>query len=646
VSAQPGQTLSHYRLVDKIGEGGMGVVWKAFDTRLEREVAIKILPPEFASDPARLARFEREAKAIAALNHPNIVTIYSVERADGIHFFTMELVDGRPLSDQVSRDGLPFERFLELAIPLADALSSAHEHGITHRDLKPANIMVTRQGRVKILDFGLAKLVREEGGEGPDAPTRMKTLTRDGGLLGTVPYMSPEQARGQPVDARSDVFSFGSMLYEMLTGQLPFLGDSTPQTLARILEVEPEPLSDLRDDVPLELERIVHRCLRKQPERRYNDTRDLVNSLRDLEASLPTSARAQPRDGVEPRLADPRRIALANWCASQSIPGLKAEAFSQIIEYVIGQQEEAGGWPGKGDHWSEVKTACILKSLARLSFDSETRWAAGERPPGIVGGVRGSLNFLLRKLSHLSLTDGLVGEDLWDTCQVLLALATFGETEAGKQYANEINHRWDRHYRNACESEPRISWTGPSCLVAMGDVIVAYQSLLESDSRIDDVLDNLRSLEHEENGRPAGAYHAVNSDDPAKHRWNTALVLRSLAAWPSPDIEMIARASTWILDQLDHADRWLGPTDRESPMYLARCLEGLHAATPHVSPALAGRIDQALEQGNARIDEFWSPTEETRTGDLKAYSAVIEYLSGWTLRIPAGLAVGLTLPDP
>jgi hypothetical protein len=253
---------------------------------------------------------------------------------------------------------------------------------------------------------------------------------------------------------------------------------------------------------------------------------------------------------------------------------------------------------------------------------------------------------LAQKLSRLGPQEGLVGEDLWDTCQVLLAVAGFGLLEPGKQYANEINHAWEDHYREACETVPPVSWTGPSYLAAMGDVLVAYEAILEDDSTLADIVQRLRSLERTENEQPTGAYHAANSDDPSKHRWNTALVLRSLAMWPSSDGDMISRSAAWILDQLDRANQWLGPTDRESPMYLARCLDGLREAAAHVPGDLVNRIGRALEQGNVRLDALWSPGEKGRTGDLKAYSAVVEYLAGWTLSIPAGLAIGLTLAGP
>ena len=212
------QTLLHYRLRAKIGEGGMGEVYRAEDSKLGREVALKVLPTEMTSDPQRLERFQREARAVAALNHPNIVTIYSVEEADGVHFLTMELVDGEALDRLIPKDGLDLGRLLDISIPLADAIAAAHDRGIVHRDLKPANVMVGADGRVKVLDFGLAKLQPTElaAEEFTAAPTLM--MTREGVIMGTAPYMSPEQAKGSEMDHRTDIFSLGIVVYEMAIG--------------------------------------------------------------------------------------------------------------------------------------------------------------------------------------------------------------------------------------------------------------------------------------------------------------------------------------------------------------------------------------------------------------------------------------------
>ena len=246
---QPGQSISHYRIVKKIGAGGMGEVYLAEDVTLDRRVALKVLTPSFASDPARLERFQREAKAVAALNHPNIVTIYAVEDADGIRCISMELVEGESLSWWVRPGGLPIRKVCEIGIALADALAAAHEKGIVHRDLKPANVMITPDGRVKVLDFGLAKLA-PGGLFGIDSETnvgtRAATLTTEGAVVGTVPYMSPEQLQGQPVDHRSDLFSLGVLLYELSTGERPFVGGSAAAVTSSILRDTPSPLVEVR----------------------------------------------------------------------------------------------------------------------------------------------------------------------------------------------------------------------------------------------------------------------------------------------------------------------------------------------------------------------------------------------------------------
>ena len=290
-----GTQIGHYRIERMLGSGGMGEVYLAHDTKLGREVALKVLSAQLAADPDRRERFEREARAAAALNHPNIVTIHSVEEAEGVHFLTLEVVDGQTLADIISPGGLPVDRVLALGIPLADAVGAAHQRGITHRDLKPANVMVTTDGRVKVLDFGLAK-VKEEARQAQDAMMPTAALTGEGRIVGTVAYMSPEQAEGKTVDQRSDVFSLGIILYELATGVRPFSGETHMSVLSAIIRETPRSAGDVRPGLPRELGKIISRCLGKDVEDRYQSAKDLRNDLRALKNDL-TSGEIQPISG-------------------------------------------------------------------------------------------------------------------------------------------------------------------------------------------------------------------------------------------------------------------------------------------------------------------------------------------------------------
>ena len=302
MAIEAGQQLLHYRLVAKIGEGGMGEVYVAEDAKLHRRVALKVLPQEMAADPERRGRFQREARAVAALNHPNIVTVHSVEEADGVNFITMELIEGKTLTEVLPRKGFTPSRLLEIAIPLADAVSSAHRTGITHRDLKPDNIMIDGEGRLRVLDFGLAKLhdtaVFEEG---ETHAATASAATGEGRILGTVAYMSPEQAEGKPVDSRTDIFSLGSVLYEMATGERPFRGDTSMSTIGAILKDQPAPVTELNRSLPRHLGRIVRRCLAKEPDRRYQTALDLRNELEELKAEIDSGEQAPVAESVKPQ---------------------------------------------------------------------------------------------------------------------------------------------------------------------------------------------------------------------------------------------------------------------------------------------------------------------------------------------------------
>ena len=270
----PGTRLSHYRLADKIGEGGMGVVWRAVDTTLDRQVAIKVLPETFSADPERLARFEREAKLLASLNHPNIAAIYGLHQEAGVRFLAMELVDGEDLSQRLQRGALPLRETVRIGIQVAEALVAAHDSGVVHRDLKPANIQITPDGKAKVLDFGLAKALLGDPASGSPrsslSPTVTSAGTLVGAILGTAAYMSPEQARGKQVDRRADVWAFGCVLYEALSGAPPFTGETVSDTIARILERDPD-WDRLPAGTPASIRRLLRRCLTKDPARRPGD---------------------------------------------------------------------------------------------------------------------------------------------------------------------------------------------------------------------------------------------------------------------------------------------------------------------------------------------------------------------------------------
>src|SRR5215813_8092537 len=287
MSLSPNTTISHYRIISKLGAGGMGEVYLAQDTKLDRKVAIKFLNEEFSKDSDKLKRFIQEAKAASALNHPNILTVYEIGEVDGQNYIATELIDGHTLREHLSqKDSLPLNTILKIGIQVAEALSAAHQAGIIHRDIKPENVMIRRDGYAKVLDFGLAKLSEPgaiaTGSSGSEDATRIQVNTTPGVVMGTVNYMSPEQARGNPTDARTDIWSLGVVLYEMLARKVPFTGDTTSHTIVSILEKEPLPL----ENVPPELQRIVRKALTKDADMRYQSPRDLLIDLKNLRRDL------------------------------------------------------------------------------------------------------------------------------------------------------------------------------------------------------------------------------------------------------------------------------------------------------------------------------------------------------------------------
>jgi serine/threonine-protein kinase len=277
-----GKTLGHYRIVEKIGEGGMGEVYRAHDERLDRDVAVKVLPEAVSEDPQRIARFEREAKLLASLSHQNVATLHGLEEHDGQRFLVMEMAEGETLAARIEKGPIRVDDALAYARQIAEGLEAAHEQGIIHRDLKPANVMVSPDGKVKVLDFGLAKAWQPEESDADitHSPTLTGQMTAAGVLLGTASYMSPEQARGKPIDKRSDVWSFGVVLWEMLTGRVLFAGETVTDVIAAVVTLEPD-LGELPDQTPRAIRQMLSRCLRKDPRARLPDIGSARLELQD-----------------------------------------------------------------------------------------------------------------------------------------------------------------------------------------------------------------------------------------------------------------------------------------------------------------------------------------------------------------------------
>jgi TolB-like protein len=332
-----GSRFGPYEILARIGAGGMGEVYRANDSKLGRRVAIKVLPPGFVDDAGRLARFQHEARMLASLNHPNIVTLHSFEEMGGVHFLTMELVEGHSLNRLIPNGGLPVDQILDFAAAISEALAAAHDKGIIHRDLKPANVMVTKEGRVKVLDFGLAKEIRTEYSE--DTILTSAGFTEAGVVLGTPPYCSPEQIAGRAVDRRTDIFSLGTMLYEMTAGQRPFQGNSAAELASAILRDTPRRLGELRAGLPDGLCRVIQRCLEKNAEDRFQTARDVLSGLRGAAtAKAEGSSAARAEEGFwvavlpfEYRGANAEIAALCEGLTEDIVTGMSRFSYLRVI---------------------------------------------------------------------------------------------------------------------------------------------------------------------------------------------------------------------------------------------------------------------------------------------------------------------------
>jgi hypothetical protein len=370
------RTILQYQILERLGAGGMGEVYKARDTRLNRFVAMKVLPAGMSADPERRRRFVQEAQAASALNHPNIITIYDIVDDGDTQFMVVEFVDGKTLLELTPKEGLPAPQAIRYAAQMAEALNAAHAAGIIHRDLKPSNVMVTGGGLVKLLDFGLAKLVVAEAGDYNKTVTAIEApLTIEGTVMGTVNYMSPEQAEGKRVDARSDIFSFGAVLYEMLTGQHAFRGASPVSTLTAVLRDDVQPIVELKPDVPFGLGRVVEVCLKKDPDQRYQSMREILAAMAPL--------RRQADSGV---LYDVPTMVTQRGIAAPPAAGRRSRTLAiGVASFLLLAAALGSGYWWMTRHASAPPTAqAIASPEAPLTNDSILEMEQAKVSPGVM----------------------------------------------------------------------------------------------------------------------------------------------------------------------------------------------------------------------------------------------------------------------
>ncbi|HZI86482.1 MAG TPA: serine/threonine-protein kinase, partial [Pyrinomonadaceae bacterium] len=369
-----GQVVGHYQIIAPLGKGGMGEVYLASDTKLDRKVALKLLPAEFTTDKERLRRFVQEARAASSLNHPNIITIHEIGQAGGAHFIATEFIDGKTLKQRMAHERMKLQDILDVSIQVAGAMHAAHAAGIIHRDIKPDNIMLRPDGYVKVLDFGLAKLTEKTSQSKAadlEIDTMVKAHTRPGAVLGTVNYMSPEQARGQVLDQRTDVFSFGIVLYEMAAGRAPFAAATDVDTLVSILQKDPPALEDYTSEVPAEFERIISKALRKDREERYQTIKDLLIDLKSLKEELSFAQKLER--SRPPRSASALSVGHAATDASESP--------TTIRNSVVASNVEQSAQKSQSPNRRLVALALLAVVCAALAIVGGVLWRRGGRAP-------------------------------------------------------------------------------------------------------------------------------------------------------------------------------------------------------------------------------------------------------------------------